>query len=297
MVDTRVKKDPVPIETVVTLSSFNSFLFRLVFCFVFSNRLDAPMACGLPDLPAFAAPANQSQLLEEKHGHIFLPTCQAGFVLRGSKVLRCVDGNWIGSEVTQCVGKSGSMCLFYSFDNMSHSYAAHSFFPNIAVECHPLVPVINGRIDLFPTRGLSNNSFNSVARYRCSDGYMIFGGDAARTCGLDGLWTGSPPFCRREKIWFKMIISRKHWKGMAPNAFGYARLNLSYWLCAATDCQLPRPILNAVYKLVDNHTKPGAIAQYTCSNGYVPQSNKPKLTWLSATYQVIPLRTLDSSQI
>lgn len=178
---------------------------------------DAPMACGLPDLPAFAAPANQSQLLEEKHGHIFSPTCQAGFVLRGSKVLRCVDGNWIGSEVTQCV----------------------------AVECHPLVPVINGRIDLFPTRGLSNNSFNSVARYRCSDGYMIFGGDAARTCGLDGLWTGSPPFCR------------------------------------PTDCQLPRPISNALYNLVDNHTKPGAIAQYTCFNGYVPQrilADKPLQT-------------------
>lgn len=59
---------------------------------------------------------------------------------------------------------------------------------------------------------------------------------------------------------------------MAPNAFGYARLNLSYWLCAATDCQLPRPISNALYNLVDNHTKPGAIAQYTCFNGYVPQS-------------------------
>lgn len=51
---------------------------------------------------------------------------------------------------------------------------------------------------------------------------------------------------------------------------------LSYWLCAATDCQLPQPISNALYKLVDNHTKPGAIAQYTCFNGYVPQSkSKP----------------------
>ena len=52
----------------------------------------------------------------------------------------------------------------------------------------------------------------------------------------------------------------------------HGRLIFLYWLCAATDCQLPRPILNAVYKLVDNHTKPGAIAQYTCFNGYVPQS-------------------------
>ncbi|XP_057374647.1 uncharacterized protein LOC130695517 isoform X2 [Daphnia carinata] len=178
---------------------------------------DVPMGCGLPDLPAFAAPANQSQLLEEKHGHMFSPTCQAGFVLHGSKVLRCVDGNWIGSEVTQCV----------------------------AVECHPLVPVINGQIDLFPVRGLSNNSFNSVARHRCSEGYMIFGGDVTRTCGQDARWTGTPPFCR------------------------------------PTDCQLPRPISNAVYKLVDSHTRPGSIAQYTCFNGYVPQrilADKPLQT-------------------
>ena len=63
--------------------------------------------------------------------------------------------------------------------------------------------------------------------------------------------------------------------------FLHGRLIFLFWLCAATDCQLPRPILNAVYKLVDNHTKPGTIAQYTCSNGYVPQS-KPKFGCPSA---------------
>lgn len=171
------------------------------------------------------------------------------------------------------------------------------------MECDPLDPLINGQIELFPTRGLNNNSFNSVARHICSEGFLIFGGDVTRTCGLDGRWTGTPPFCRGEKNKTKFIINRKRKKNEMKlrQATSYilrrhGRLIFLYWLCAATDCQLPRPILNAVYKLVDNHTKPGAIAQYTCSNGYVPQS-KPKLTWLSATYQVIPLRTLDSSQI
>lgn len=46
------------------------------------------------------------------------------------------------------------------------------------------------------------------------------------------------------------------------------------YLLSATDCQLPRTIKNAAYKLIDNQTKPGAIAQYTCFNGYVPQSKK-----------------------
>lgn len=77
------------------------------------------------------------------------------------------------------------------------------------MECDPLVPLINGQIDLFPTRGLSNNSFNSVARHRCLEGFMIFEGDVTRTCGLDGRWTGTPPFCRREKIKTKFIRNHK----------------------------------------------------------------------------------------
>lgn len=74
------------------------------------------------------------------------------------------------------------------------------FSTHTAVECDPLDPLINGQIELFPTRGLSSNSFNSVARHICSEGFMIFGGDVTRTCGLDGRWTGTPPFCRGEKI-------------------------------------------------------------------------------------------------
>ena len=123
-------------------------------------------------MPAFSTAVNETQLLLDEI-NTFELTCQTGFVLRGPKVLRCVDGNWVGS----------STC--------------------VAVDCHSLVPLVNGQIDLFPVRGLSNTSFNSVARHRCNEGFMIFGGDVTRTCGQDGRWTGTPPFCRRENLFSK----------------------------------------------------------------------------------------------
>lgn len=173
-------------------------------------------------MPAFASPVNQTQLLDEKEQrNTFELTCQTGFVLRGPKVLHCIEGNWVGSEIARCVGKKrvfrrGSIapilvCRSHGVGGMLSSIFSNIFSPLfsgkiiscLAVECHPLVPLINGQIDLFPVRGLSNNSFNSVARHRCSEGYMIFGGDVTRTCGQDARWTGTPPFCRREKIHYK----------------------------------------------------------------------------------------------
>jgi hypothetical protein len=69
-----------------------------------SFPLALPLSCGLPDLPAFATSVNHTQMMEEKHRNTFELTCQTGFLLQGSKVLRCVDGNWIGSEAAQCIG-------------------------------------------------------------------------------------------------------------------------------------------------------------------------------------------------
>lgn len=109
------------------------------------------------------------------------------------------------------------------------------------MECDPLDPLINGQIELFPTRGLNNNSFNSVARHICSEGFMIFGGDVTRTCGLDGRWTGTPPFCRGEKNKTKFIINRKRKKKWNEIAASYLNTSSrqtdlfvlvmrSYWL-------------------------------------------------------------------
>ncbi len=57
-------------------------------------------------MPAFASPVNQTQLLDEKEQrNTFELTCQTGFVLRGPKVLHCIEGNWVGSEIARCVGK------------------------------------------------------------------------------------------------------------------------------------------------------------------------------------------------
>ena len=70
------------------------------------------------------------------------------------------------------------------------------------VECPPPASVDHGTVDLLSASGFANATFNSVAQYRCADGYVLAPDwDAAtRTCGADGRWTGTPPFCRRKSI-------------------------------------------------------------------------------------------------
>jgi len=103
-----------------------------------------------------------------------------------------------------------------------------------AMECQPLTGIDNGSVQLFAVNGLSNHSFNSVARHQCNDGFTLVG-DKTRTCNRRGSWTGSQPTCRR------------------------------------IECGPLRPVANAFHRLMDNHTRPGAFAQYFCIDGYVSE--------------------------
>lgn len=62
------------------------------------------VGCGIPDQPAFATPFNLTQL-QDASQNTFELNCQTGFTLSGPKVLRCVDGNWIGNDIARCNGK------------------------------------------------------------------------------------------------------------------------------------------------------------------------------------------------
>ena len=71
-----------------------------------------------------------------------------------------------------------------------------------AYECQALKPIDNGFIDVWKANeDLANYTFNSVAHHYCTEGYMLFG-NALRTCGQNGLWTGIEPQCRRNYSFF-----------------------------------------------------------------------------------------------
>lgn len=59
-----------------------------------------------------------------------------------------------------------------------------------AVECGSLPNPLNGRVSF------TGIEFGSVANYTCNEGYTLHHGDAQRTCGPEGGWSGIEPTCR-----------------------------------------------------------------------------------------------------
>ena len=59
---------------------------------------------------------------------------------------------------------------------------------------------------------------DSIARFSCSHGYMLTGGDRVRLCNGSGDWTGAQPSCTRKLVHLVLIyqmsalIQEKEWK-------------------------------------------------------------------------------------
>ena len=58
-----------------------------------------------------------------------------------------------------------------------------------AVDCGPLTNPDNGQVDT-----PYGTTFRSTATYTCDTGYAL-SGSQSRSCGADGNWTSSEPFC------------------------------------------------------------------------------------------------------
>ncbi len=75
---------------------------------------------------------------------------------------------------------------------------------NVYVECVPvpivtcsaLISLTNGDID-YGGGSPDNRPVDTVATYTCNPGYTLIG-DSTRTCGSDGVWSGSDPICQRK---------------------------------------------------------------------------------------------------
>ena len=69
-------------------------------------------------------------------------------------------------------------------------------FPCIEI-CSDLPSLTNGNIDYGGAGSPDSRPVDTVATYTCNPGYTLNGG-TNRTCGSDGVWSGSALTCQRE---------------------------------------------------------------------------------------------------
>ncbi len=67
----------------------------------------------------------------------------------------------------------------------------------IVMTCSDLPSLANGDIDYGCAGSPDSRPVNTVATYTCVTGYTVTRG-STRTCGSDGVWSGSAPVCRRK---------------------------------------------------------------------------------------------------
>ena len=100
---------------------------------------------------------------------------------------------------------------------------------------------------------------DAVAAYTCDQGYDL-GGDATRSCQANSQWNGAEPICTC--------------KSCNPSHFVDYQLYLQmgfYYLLTVIDCgnlRNPENGLVAITPGVVAETGVGALATYTCSEGY-----------------------------
>ncbi len=63
--------------------------------------------------------------------------------------------------------------------------------------CSDLIAPTNGMIGYNNMGTASQRPVNTMATYTCNPGYTLNGG-STRTCGSDGVWSGSTPTCQRK---------------------------------------------------------------------------------------------------
>ena len=70
-----------------------------------------------------------------------------------------------------------------------------------AMVCTDLMDLVNGGI-VYDMETKDNRPVNTVATYTCNTGYTLNGSSTTRTCGSDGVWSGSDPTCEGWRQYF-----------------------------------------------------------------------------------------------
>ena len=66
--------------------------------------------------------------------------------------------------------------------------------------CSDLTAPTNGMIG-YNAETMNTRPVNTVATFTCKTGYTVTG-DMTRTCGADGVWSGTNPTCTRKLLTF-----------------------------------------------------------------------------------------------
>ncbi|XP_064386107.1 E-selectin-like [Halichondria panicea] len=131
-----------------------------------------------PELPTLAngmimysAGSTHSRPISSSATH----SCNTGYTLTGDATRICVSGVWSGSPPV-CQLNTGPT--------------------EPPTTCPYLTVPANGRIN-YNMGTASPKPVDTVATYTCNTGYTLDEG-TTRTCGSDGVWSGSAPTCRRK---------------------------------------------------------------------------------------------------
>ncbi len=121
-------------------------------------------------------------------GTVATYTCVTGYTLTGGNRQRhcLIGGMWSGSPPV-CQRKWNGMwtiLLFVEFTRLSTGIC--SDLPSLT---NGMISYRDGSSDIRPV--------NSVATYTCDTGYTL-NGNTIKTCGSDGVWSGSTPVCQRK---------------------------------------------------------------------------------------------------
>ncbi len=83
-----------------------------------------------------------------------------------------------------------------------------TLFPCAEITCSDVSALENGDI-AYNTEDTDVRPINTVATYRCNDGYIL-SGDTTRTCKSSGMWSGSEaPICEGESALIKSCVILK----------------------------------------------------------------------------------------
>ena len=68
---------------------------------------------------------------------------------------------------------------------------------HIVITCFDLSSLVNGNVHYGGAGSPGSRPVDTVVTYNCNTGFTLTGG-STRTCGSDGMWSGSAPTCQRK---------------------------------------------------------------------------------------------------
>ncbi len=128
-------------------------------------------------------------------------TCDNGYTLTGGKFRLCQnDGTWSGTTPT-------CQCEFHYILTVASPFDTVITVPTEPPTTCPDLTVPGNVMMSYNMGTTSLRPVNTVATYTCVTGYTLNGG-STRTCGSDGVWSGTTPTCQGKEYKLVLMVDR-----------------------------------------------------------------------------------------